>query len=270
MRVLYVGDVVGRSGRTVLLERLAEVRARLRLDAVVVNGENSAAGFGITAKICEEFLDAGVDVVTTGNHVWDQKEIVAYIGRQPKLLRPLNMQPGTPGSGVAEVRVGNGRRLVVLQVMSRLFMALLDDPFRALERELQRFRLGASADFILVDVHGEATSEKTAIGHFLDGHVSLVAGTHTHIPTADAQVLPGGTGYITDVGMTGDYDSVIGMDKTLAVGRWRADTPQPRLEPAAGAATLCGVFVESDERTGLALRVQPLRIGGRLAEAWPD
>ena len=157
-----------------------------------------------------------------------------------------------------------------MQVMSRLFMQLLDDPFRAVERELQRFRLGVTADAILVDVHGEATSEKTALGHFLDGHVSLVAGTHTHIPTADAQILPSGTGYITDVGMTGDYDFVIGMSKSLAVARWRSDTPQPRLEPAAGPATLCAVYLETDDRTGLARQIAPLRVGGRLSEAWPE
>jgi metallophosphoesterase (TIGR00282 family) len=270
MRLLYVGDVVGRSGRTILVERAAELRRRLRLDALVVNGENAAAGFGITIKICESFFEAGVDVLTTGNHVWDQKELVGYIGQQPRLVRPLNLQPGTPGSGVAEFRTASGRRLVVLQVLGRLFMQLSDDPFRAIERELQRHRLGVTADAILLDVHGEATSEKTAIGHFVDGLVSLVAGTHTHIPTADAQILAGGTGYITDVGMTGDYDSVIGMNKVLSLGRWRNDTPQARLEPAAGEATLCGVFVETDDRTGLARSVAPLRIGGRLAETWPE
>lgn len=269
MRLLYVGDVVGRSGRTALLERLPALRAGLRLDAVIVNGENAAAGFGITPKICDEMLAAGADVVTTGNHVWDQKEIVPYIAQQPRLLRPLNMKPGTPGSGVAELRLADGRRLVVVQLMSRLFMKLLDDPFRAIERELQGRRLGGSAEAIVVDVHGEASSEKTALGHFLDGHVSLVAGTHTHIPTADAQILPGGTGYITDIGMTGDYDSVIGMDKAGAVMRWRTDAPQPRLEPAQGEATLCAVYLETDDRSGLARRLEPVRLGGRLAAAWP-
>jgi metallophosphoesterase (TIGR00282 family) len=268
--VLYVGDVVGRSGRTILLERIGEIRERLRLDAVVVNGENAAAGFGITGRICDEMLAAGVDVVTTGNHVWDQKDTVAYIAQQPRLLRPLNMQPGTPGGGAVELRTPRGQRLVVMQVMGRLFMKPLDDPFRAVERELQRWRLGRTCEAILVDIHGEASSEKTALGHFLDGVVSLVAGTHTHIPTADTQILPGGTGYITDVGMTGDYDSVIGMDKLNALARWRNDTPQPKLEPALGAATLCAVFLETDDATGLARRVEPLRIGPRLAETWPS
>jgi hypothetical protein len=270
LRLLYVGDIVGRSGRAALFERLAGLRDRLRLDVVIVNGENAAAGFGITPKICDEMLAAGVDVVTTGNHVWDQKEVVGYIAQQPRLLRPLNMQPGTPGNGVAEIRTRDGRRLVVVQLMCRLFMKLLDDPFRAIERELAGRRLGGTADAIVVDVHGEASSEKTALGHFLDGHVSLVAGTHTHIPTADAQILPGGTAYITDIGMTGDYDSVIGMDKATALRRWRSDAPQPRLEPAQGEATLCAVYLETDDRTGLARRIEPIRQGGRLAEAWPD
>jgi metallophosphoesterase (TIGR00282 family) len=269
LRLIYVGDIVGRSGRTVLFERLGEIRDRLRPDAIVVNGENAAAGFGITGRICDEMLAVGVDVVTTGNHVWDQKDLVGYIAQQPRLLRPLNMQPGTPGAGVAEVRTASGRRLVAMQVMGRLFMKPLDDPFRAVERELQRYRLGKTADAILVDIHGEASSEKMGLGHFLDGHVSLVAGTHTHVPTADAQILPGGTGYISDVGMTGDYDSVIGMEKLGAVARWRNDTPQPKLEPAMGPATLCAVYLETDDRTGLAQRVEPLRIGGRLAETWP-
>ena len=270
MRLLYVGDVVGRSGRQIFLERVGELRERLRLDALVVNGENAAGGFGITAAIAEEFLAAGADLITTGNHVWDQKDLIGHIQRQPRILRPLNMQPGTPGKGVGEIRTAHGQRVVVIQVMSRLFMGLLDDPFRALEQELRRHVLGGSAQAILVDVHGEATSEKTSLGHFLDGSVSLVAGTHTHVPTADAQILPGGTGYVTDVGMTGDYDSVIGMDKALAVARWRSDVPGKRLEPASGPASLCAVFLETDDATGLARRIAPVRVGGRLAEAWPE
>jgi metallophosphoesterase (TIGR00282 family) len=269
VRLLYVGDVVGRSGRQIFLDRVQELRRRLRLDALVVNGENAAGGFGITAAIAEEFLAAGADLVTTGNHVWDQKDLIPHIASQPRILRPLNMQPGTPGQGVGEVRTAQGRRLVVIQVMGRLFMGLLDDPFRALEQELRKLVLGGNVQAILVDVHGEATSEKTSLGHFLDGSVSMVAGTHTHIPTADAQILPGGTAYITDVGMTGDYDSVIGMDKRIAVPRWRSDVPGKRLEPASGPATLCAVFLETDDTTGLARRLDPVRIGGRLEQAWP-
>jgi metallophosphoesterase (TIGR00282 family) len=270
VRILYVGDVVGRAGRSAVLARAGELKARLSLDALVVNGENAAGGYGLTPAIAAELFAAGADLVTTGNHVFDQKDLIPAIAGEPRLLRPLNMAPGTPGRGVGEVRTARGRRLLVLQVMGRLFMGLWDDPFRALEAELARHRLGGTADAILVDVHAEATSEKMALAHFLDGRVSLVAGTHTHVPTADAQILPGGTAYISDVGMTGDYDSVIGMDKEGSLRRWRSDLPGKRLEPAGGEATLCAVLVETDDRTGLARRVAPVRLGGRLAPAWPD
>lgn len=264
-----MGDVVGRAGRTVLVENLAGLRDRLRLDAVVVNGENAAGGFGITPAICAEFFEAGADIITLGNHSWDKRELIGYIDGEPRLVRPLNLQPGTPGRGLAELRTARGKRLVVAQVMGRLFMGSYDNPFRAIEAELARNFLGGNADAILVDVHAEATSEKMALGHFLDGRASLVAGTHTHVPTADAQILPGGTAYITDVGMTGDYDSVIGMSKEGILQRFCSDLPGPRMEPAAGEATLCAVYVETDERTGLATRVEPLRLGGRLASAMP-
>lgn len=269
MRILYVGDVVGRSGRAILLGRLPELKAALGLDAVLVNGENAAAGFGLTAAIAQEFFAAGVDAILMGNHTWDQRELIAHIDREPRIVRPLNMAPGTPGRGVAEVKTARGQKIVVLQVLGRLFMGLYDDPFRALETELKRHALGGTAQAIVVDVHAEATSEKVAIAHFLDGRVSLVAGTHTHVPTADARILPGGTGYITDVGMTGDYDSVIGMDKAGSLQRWRSDVPGQRLQPAMGEAMLCAVLVETDDQTGLARRVEPVRLGRGLVEAWP-
>jgi 2',3'-cyclic-nucleotide 2'-phosphodiesterase len=269
LRILYVGDVVGRSGRAAFLAQARTLRERLALDALVLNGENAAGGYGITPAIAREFFEAGVDVITTGNHVWDQRELIGYIASEPRLIRPLNLAPGTPGRGMAEMRTVRGRRFVVLQVMGRLFMGLYDDTFRALETELQRLVLGGNVDAILVDVHAEATSEKVALAHFLDGRVTLVAGTHTHIPTADAQILPGGTAYITDVGMTGDYDSVIGMDKAGSMQRWRSDVPGKRLEPAQGDATLCAVLVESDPATGLARTIEPVRLGGRLREARP-
>ncbi len=269
MRIVYVGDIVGRSGRTVLLAELAGLRRGLGLDAVVVNVENAAGGFGVTPQLVREILDAGADLLTLGNHAWDQRDLVGFIASEPRLIRPLNMQPGTPGKGVAELRTARGKRLVVMQALGRLFMGLADDPFRALDAELARWILGGNAHAILVDVHAEATSEKTALGHHLDGRVSLVAGTHTHVPTADAQILPGGTGYITDVGMTGDYDSVIGMDKALSLQRWQTSTPSKKLEPAVGDATLCAVFLETDDTTGLARRVEPIRMRGRLSPAFP-
>jgi metallophosphoesterase (TIGR00282 family) len=271
LRVLYVGDVVGRSGRAILLDELPRLRAELELDAAIVNGENAAGGYGITATIAGEFFAAGADAITMGNHVWDQKELIGHIDREPRIVRPLNLAPGAPGRGVAELRTVRGQRLVVIQVLGRLFMGLVDDPFRAVDAELRKHALGGTAQAIVVDVHAEATSEKTALGHHLDGRVSLVAGTHTHIPTADARILPGGTGYITDLGMTGDYDSVIGMDKTGSLRRWRSDVPGgQRLAPAMGGAMLCAVYLETDDRTGLARRIEPLRLGHGLAPTGPQ
>jgi len=270
MRILFCGDVVGRAGRKVLLQRLPELRSALRLDAVLVNGENAAGGFGITPALCQEFYAAGADLITTGNHVFDQRELVGYSDRDPRLIRPLNMLPGTPGRGSAQVALPDGRRLLVLQVIGRLFMGSYDDPFRALEGELARYPLGASVQAIVVDLHAEATSEKMALGHLADGRASLVAGTHTHVPTADAQILPGGTAFVTDIGMTGDYDSVIGMSKAIAVQRFRTHVPGPRNTPALGDATLCAMFLETDDATGLARRIAPVRLGGRLPPAWPE
>ena len=269
MRILFVGDVVGRSGRAVLLAELPKLRSALALDAVIVNAENAAGGYGLTAAIAGEFLEAGADLLTMGNHVWDQRELIAHIDREPRIVRPLNLAPGTPGRGVAEIRTARSQRIVVLQVLGRLFMGLADDPFRALDAELARHTLGGTAQAIIVDVHAEATSEKLALGHHLVGRVSLVVGTHTHVPTADARVLAGGTGYITDLGMTGDYDSVIGMDKAVSLQKWRSDLPTPRLSPAVGEGMLCGVFVETDDRTGLARRVEPVRVGHGLAASLP-
>ncbi|MDA8230274.1 MAG: TIGR00282 family metallophosphoesterase [Magnetospirillum sp.] len=270
MRVLFLGDVVGRSGRDAVVARLPEMRRRLEADFVVVNAENAAHGFGITPKICEEFYAAGADVLTLGNHSWDQREIMPYIDGDPRLLRPLNYPHGTPGKGIGVYAAARGRKVMVVQVMGRLFMDPLDDPFTAVERELARVRLGpGGVDAIVVDVHAEATSEKMAVGHSLDGRVSLVVGSHSHIPTADAQILPKGTAYQTDAGMCGDYDSVIGMKKEGAIFKLVRKIPGERLSPAEGPGTVCGVLVETDDRSGLAVRVAPLRVGPRLAETWP-
>lgn len=272
MRLLYLGDVVGRSGREGVIAQLPGLLQRLKPEFVVVNGENAAGGFGITAKICEELYAAGVGCVLTGNHVWDQKETLSYIDGDPRLLRPMNFPTGTPGRGAAEFRGRNGERVAVLQVMGRLFMETLDDPFTAVDEALARHPLGPMGggyDFVLLDVHAEATSEKMALGHLADGRASLVCGTHTHVPTADYQILPGGTGYMTDAGMCGDYDSVIGMDKAEPLRRFRRKTPGGRFEPAAGEATVCGVFVETEPRSGLARRIEPVRVGGRLSQTVP-
>jgi 2',3'-cyclic-nucleotide 2'-phosphodiesterase len=269
VKVLYLGDVVGRSGREAVAAHLPGLRARLDLDFVVVNGENAAGGFGITGKICEEFYALGVDVVTTGNHVWDQKETLGYIDGDPRLLRPQNFPKGTPGRGAGSFKSTRGKRVAVIHVMGRVFMDPLDDPFAAVATEMAKLTLGATVDFILVDIHGEATSEKMAMGHFVDGRASLVVGSHSHVPTADAQILPGCTAYQTDAGMVGDYNSVIGMDKVEPLNRFTRKIPGGRFEPAGGEATLCGVFVESDDKTGLARLVAPVRIGGRLAQTEP-
>jgi len=269
MKILYCGDVVGRTGRRALIERLPELRADLGVDGAIVNGENAAGGVGTTPEICQDFYAAGADLITTGNHVFDQRDLIGHIDGDPRLLRPLNMLPGTPGRGSALLRLADGRKVLVVQVIGRLFMGAYGDPFGALESELAKHPLGGAVDAIVVDVHAEATSEKTALGHLADGRASLVAGTHTHVPTADHQILPGGTAYITDVGMTGDYDSVIGMGKEVALQRFRSHVPGPRLTPALGDATLCAVYVETGPG-GLAQRIAPLRLGGRLSGALPD
>lgn len=269
MKLLYLGDVVGRSGRAAALEAIPRLRRDLSLDFVVVNGENSAHGFGITPKICAEFYEAGADAITTGNHVWDQRELIAYIDGDARLVRPANFPRGTPGRGAAEVPLPDGRKVLVAQVMGRLFLDPLDDPFQSLEDILGRHRLGVTVAAVVVDVHAEATSEKMALGHAFDGRATLVVGSHSHVPTADAQVLPNGTAYITDAGMCGDYDSVIGMGKAVAISRFTKKIPGERLSPADGEATVCGIYVETDDRTGLARNAEPIRVGGRLARAWP-
>ena len=270
MRLLFLGDLLGRTGREAVIAELPRMRAALGIDFCVVNGENAAAGFGITDKICRSLYEIGVDCITTGNHVWDQRELIGTIEADVRLLRPANFPPGTPGKGTRLFQLGDGRSIVVVNVMTRLYMDALDDPFQVLERELAGHVLGTSVAAILVDVHGEATSEKMALGHFLDGRASLVVGTHSHVPTADAQILPKGTAYLTDAGMCGDYDSVIGMQKEAALFRFTRKLPGERLTPADGPATICGVFVETDDATGLATRIEPIRVGGRLKPAWPE
>ena len=269
MRVLFCGDIVGRSGRQAIKTHVPGLRRDLAIDFVIANGENAAGGFGITASICDELFAAGVDVISGGNHSWDQREVVGYIDSQPRLLRPANYPSATPGRGAGVFEAPRGRKVMVLNVMARLFMDPLDDPFACVERELAKQRLGATVDAIVLDFHGEATSEKMAMGHVADGRVSLVVGTHTHVPTADAMILPGGTAYLTDAGMCGDYDSVIGMDKTVPIARFTRKLPTERLSVARGEATLCAVLVETDDKSGLARTIEPIRIGGRLAPAMP-
>ena len=264
MKILFLGDVMGRAAREAVLRQVPLWRKQWALDFVIVNGENAAGGYGITPAIAETFFEAGVDVISTGNHVWDQQEIQGYIDSENRLLRPVNFPSGTPGIGANLYQTGD-RRVMVVNVMGQLFMEMLDDPFVAIERELTACPLGEAADAIIVDVHAEATSEKMAMGHFCDGRASLVVGTHTHVPTADAQILPNGTAYQTDAGMCGDYDSVIGMEKEEPLKRFRTKLRGGRFAPAPGTPTLCGVLVETDDQSGLAVDIAPLRFGGRLS-----
>ena len=272
MRLAFFGDVIGASGREGVLTHLPVLRRRLSLDFVVVNAENAAGGFGITEKIANEILDAGADAITLGNHTWDQREALTFLDREPRVLRPANYPrlSRAPGHGAWLYDAPGGRRVLVVSVLGRVHMDALDDPFSAVDRELEACPLGAGADAVVVDVHAEITSEKMAMGHFCDGRASLVVGTHTHVPTADAQVLPGGTAYQTDAGGCCDYDSVIGMAKEEPVRRFATRLPGARYAPATGPATVCGVFVETDDRTGLARRVEPIRVGGRLKPAMPQ
>ena len=272
MRLAFFGDVIGRSGREGLAEHLPGLRRRLGLEFVVVNAENAAAGFGVTEATARDLFQAGADCLTLGNHAWDQKEAMTYILREPRLIRPLNYPKlaDAPGRGAQLFETEGGKRVLVVNLLGRVHMDSLDDPFAAVDRELEACPLGVAADAVIVDMHAEATSEKMAMGHFCDGRASLVVGTHTHVPTADAQVLPGGTAYQTDAGACADYDSVIGNDKDEPLRRFVTRIPSARHKPAEGPATVCGVFVETDAATGLARRVEPIRVGGRLSQVIPD
>ena len=268
MRLLFLGDMVGRNGRTAVWEQLSGLIADFRLDFVIVNGENAAGGFGITEEIYHRTLEAGADVVTTGNHVWDQREALEFAPRESRFLRPANFPKGTPGKGSGLFMAKNGARVLVANIMGRVFMHPdLDDPFESAEGILRDCPLGEQADAVVIDFHAEATSEKMAFGHFCDGRASLVVGTHTHVPTADHQILPGGTGFMSDAGMCGDFDSVIGMEKAEPVQRFLRKLPVERMKPAEGPATVCGIAVETDDTTGLARRIAPIRVGGRLSQA---
>jgi metallophosphoesterase (TIGR00282 family) len=269
LRILFLGDVLGRSGREAVAARLPGLRRDLRIDLAVVNAENASHGFGLSPDMAKALFTAGADVITLGNHAWDRKEIIPYIAETPRLLRPLNYPPGTPGSGSVLVTLADGRKALVLQAMGRLYMDPLDCPFRGTAEVLAKYRLGASVQAIVADFHAEASSEKMAYGHIFDSQVSFVVGTHTHCPSADAQILPGGTAFQSDAGMCGDYDSVIGMVKEGATLRFWRRMPGEKLGPAEGEPTVCGVFVETDDGTGLARRIEPVRIGGRLSQAMP-
>ncbi len=270
MRLMFIGDVIGKAGRKIIIDQLARLKAELEPDLVVLNGENAAGGFGITEKIHNQLCDAGVDVITLGNHAFDQREALIFIDRVDNMLRPANYPEGTPGKGAGLFPTQSGRDVLVINAMGRISMNPLDDPFASVEKQLEVCPLGIACDAVLIDFHAEVTSEKNAMGHFVDGRASMVVGTHTHVPTADHQILPAGTAYQTDAGMTGDYDSVIGMEKDEPLKRFTTSIPSGRFTPASGPATLCGLFVETDNKTGLAINISPIRTGGRLSEILPD
>ncbi|KDB02064.1 metallophosphoesterase [Defluviimonas sp. 20V17] len=270
MKLLYLGDVMGRAGRAAVAERLPGLRAEWGLDFVVVNGENATSGAGLSGAHAKALLDAGADCLTLGDHAFDQKDMLAFIEQEPRIIRPLNFAKGAPGKGARVFTAQGGRKVLVAQALGQVFMKRpFDDPFSALDGVLRAHPLGGLVQAAIVDIHCEATSEKMAIGHWCDGRASLVVGTHTHVPTGDAQILNGGTAYLTDAGMCGDYNSVIGMEKTEPMRRFVTGMPKARFEPAAGEATLSGVCVETDDRTGLATKISMIRVGGRLQPALP-
>lgn len=270
MRLMFLGDVVGRAGREAALSAIPSLRTRYSLDFLIVNGENSAGGFGITEVILNDLLDAGADVVTLGNHAFDQKETLVYIERQPRLLRPINYPPGTPGKGAGLYKARNGADVLVINAMGRIYMSEIDCPFRAVEHEVEACGLKRGADAIFVDMHAEATSEKQAMAYFLDGRISALVGTHTHAPTADDRVLPRGTGYLTDAGMCGCYDSVLGMGVDEPINRFVTRLPRGRFEPADGPGSVAGFAVEIDDATGLTTRCSTFRSGPHLTPSAPD
>ena len=270
MKILFLGDVMGRAGRAAVTERLLGLRAEWGLDFVVINGENASSGLGLTPEHARGLLVAGADCVTLGDHAFDQKEMLQFIETEPRVIRPLNYAKGAPGKGFRVFTATQGRKVLVAQALGQVFMKRpFDDPFSAVETVLKTYPLGGVVQAALVDMHCEATSEKMAMGHWCDGRASLVVGTHTHVPTADAQILAGGCAYLTDAGMCGDYDSVIGMEKLEPMRRFITGMPKARFEPANGPATLSGVYVETDDKSGKANRVAMIRIGGRLQEARP-
>lgn len=263
MKILFIGDIVGEEGRKAFIRHLPDLRKKLNPDSVIVNCENAAHGFGITPRICEELFELGVNCLTTGNHVWDKSEIIPYIKEEPRLIRPLNFPEGTPGNGVHTYRDHAGKFVTVINAQGRLFMDALDDPFRGMDKILKELKLGTGSNAIIVDFHAEATSEALAFGNYLDGRVTAVLGTHTHVPTADHRILPKGTAYQTDVGMTGCYDSIIGFDKVTPINGFITRIKSGRLEPATGDGAVCGALITVNDKTGLAERIDPVRVGGK-------
>jgi metallophosphoesterase (TIGR00282 family) len=269
MKILFIGDILGRSGREALQTHLPTLQTKYDPDIIIVNGDNAAHGKGISEKICKEMYEWGVDIITGGDHIWDQREIISYISRDPNLLRPLNLPHSTPGQGSVVFQTKTGKTVKVIHVLTRVFMPPIDCPFKTLNAEVTKDSLGGSVDAIFVDCHGEATSEKMALGHHLSGKITGLVGSHTHIPTADAHIMAGGTAYMTDAGMTGDFDSVIGVRKDIPLTRFIKNMPGEKFIPASGEATLCGAIIEV-KANGLANAIYPIRMGGILSQSLPE
>ncbi len=270
MRILFFGDVMGRSGREGLAQHLPSIKDRLKPDVIIANAENAASGVGLTKKVADELFAMGISCLTLGNHSWAQRELLIAIESEPRIVRPLNYPEGTPGKGIYAIKMPQGRKLLVVNLLTRVFVEpVLDDPFAAMEKVVSENKLSGNFQ-IFVDLHGEATSEKAALANVFDGRVSAVIGTHTHVPTADDVLLPKGTAYMSDVGMCGDYNSIVGMKKDVAIWRFTHKTPfHERKSPAEGPATICGVLVVTDDATGLATSIDVIRIGGILKPALP-
>ena len=265
MNILILGDIMGPSGRKAIIEKLPDLIKKQKLDFVIVNGENAAdPGVGITKKNIEDFLKAGADVITTGNHVWDQKETMEIITNEKRLLRPENLTKGSPGNGYGVYNSKNKKRVAVINLMGNIFMKKCEDVFEAAQKFIKSIQLKKDADFIVVDIHGEITSEKMAMGYFLDGKATMVVGTHTHVPTSDYRILEKGTAYQTDIGMCGDYNSVIGMNRDNSLKKFLKDSSATKHYPALGEATISGLMVVADNKTGLANKVEPIVLGGSL------
>ena len=262
MKIIFIGDIVGKNAREAVIKIIPDLRSKYQSDVIICNAENAAAGYGLTKKIALDLFDIGVDAITLGNHAWDQREMLSYIEECPKIIRPINYPKGVPGRGEYKFVLEDGRSIIVIQVMLRLFMNMsLDDPFALAKGRLQSEFIGSTCNGILIDMHGEATSEKNAFGHYVDGKVTAVLGTHTHIPTADAKILQNGTAYQTDVGMSGDYNSVIGMDKENPIhGFTKGYRSEGRFTPANGKGKLCGVYIKSNDTTGLAEKIEMFQL----------
>jgi len=266
MNILLLGDVMGPAGRKAITEKLPSLIKKKKIDFVILNGENAAdPGVGITKKIVEEFIELGADVITTGNHVWDQKEAIEFISQENRLLRPQNLTTGSPGNGFGIFNSKNNKKVAVINLMGNIFMKKCDDVFQEAKKFIQLVQLKKDADFIVVDVHGEITSEKMAIGYLFDGKATMVVGTHTHVPTSDHRIMDKGTAYQTDVGMCGDYNSVIGMNRDNSLKKFLKDPSAIKHYPALGEATISGLMVIADDKTGLAKKVEPIVLG-RLLE----